>query len=108
MNDYMYFATILDPRMKTEFLRHAFETLIKYKMPENKPLSELDITAKAMSLTRILKQDLRTFLMVTIPTLMYHMKQVVVKMPNILMMMTTLWVTNLFNRRTHRIQRKRN
>nr|KAJ0202971.1 hypothetical protein LSAT_V11C500290790 [Lactuca sativa] len=108
LNDYMYFATILDLRMKTEFLRHAFETLIKYKMPENKPLSELDITVKAMSLTRILKQDLRTFLMVTIPTLMYHMKQVVVKMPNILMMMTTLWVTNLFNRRTHRIQRKQN
>nr|KAJ0225048.1 hypothetical protein LSAT_V11C100016270 [Lactuca sativa] len=57
----MYFATILDPRMKREFLRHAFETLIKYKMPENNPLSELDITAKAKSLTNDIEKRFENF-----------------------------------------------
>nr|KAJ0200833.1 hypothetical protein LSAT_V11C600322790 [Lactuca sativa] len=33
LNDHMYFATILDPRMKTEFLRHVFETLINSNVP---------------------------------------------------------------------------
>nr|KAJ0187061.1 hypothetical protein LSAT_V11C900492060 [Lactuca sativa] len=61
LNDYMYFATILDPRMKTEFLRNAFETLIKYKMPENKPLSELDITAKTKSLIKDIESGFENF-----------------------------------------------
>lgn len=61
LNDYMYFATILDPRMKREFLRHAFETLIKYKMPENKPLSELDITAKTKSLIKDIESRFENF-----------------------------------------------
>nr|KAJ0187490.1 hypothetical protein LSAT_V11C900494050 [Lactuca sativa] len=61
LNDYMYFVTILDPRMKTGFLRDALKTLIKYKMPENKPLSELDITAKAKSLIKDVETRFENF-----------------------------------------------
>nr|KAJ0198451.1 hypothetical protein LSAT_V11C700355780 [Lactuca sativa] len=40
---------------------HAFETLIKYKMPENKPLSELDITAKTKSLIKDIESRFENF-----------------------------------------------
>ncbi|GJW91718.1 zinc finger BED domain-containing protein RICESLEEPER 2 [Tanacetum coccineum] len=38
LNDYMYFATILDPTMKQHLVSHGFKKMLKYNMSSESPL----------------------------------------------------------------------
>nr|KAJ0197933.1 hypothetical protein LSAT_V11C700376070 [Lactuca sativa] len=47
MNDFMYFAVLLDPTTKTHFLLHAFKKMIGYMEP-SLTLASMDIKARQM------------------------------------------------------------
>ncbi|KAJ0513752.1 putative HAT dimerization domain, ribonuclease H-like superfamily, hAT-like transposase, RNase-H [Helianthus annuus] len=46
LNDFMYFAVILDPTMKLHFIEHCFTKLIKYDITKENPMSKEAIKKK--------------------------------------------------------------
>ncbi|PWA55214.1 hypothetical protein CTI12_AA429390 [Artemisia annua] len=40
LNDYMYFATLLDPTMKQQLISHGFKKMLEYNMSSESPLSD--------------------------------------------------------------------
>ncbi|PWA40303.1 zinc finger BED domain-containing protein RICESLEEPER 1 [Artemisia annua] len=40
LNDYMYFATLLDPTMKQQLVSHGFKKMLEYNMSSESPLSD--------------------------------------------------------------------
>ncbi|KAJ0527946.1 putative HAT dimerization domain, ribonuclease H-like superfamily, hAT-like transposase, RNase-H [Helianthus annuus] len=46
LNDFMYFAIILDPTMKLYFLEHCFTKLIRYDVTKENPMTEEAIEKK--------------------------------------------------------------
>ncbi|PWA44281.1 hypothetical protein CTI12_AA516950 [Artemisia annua] len=45
LNDYMYFATILDPTMKQNLVSHGFKKMLEYNMSSESSLSDDDLNA---------------------------------------------------------------
>ena len=45
LNDFMYFAVLLDPTMKTFLVEHGFRKMINYRITKEKPLTESAIEA---------------------------------------------------------------
>lgn len=52
LNDYMYFAVLLDPSMKSVFIRHQFHKMIKHTVTIDNPMSSEDVDMKVASLVR--------------------------------------------------------
>ena len=46
LNDYMYFATILDPTMKQNLVSHGFKKMLEYNMSSESSLSDDDLNSK--------------------------------------------------------------
>ncbi|PWA53999.1 zinc finger BED domain-containing protein RICESLEEPER 3 [Artemisia annua] len=45
LNDYMYFATLLDSTMKQQLVSHGFKKMLKYNMSSESPLSDVALNA---------------------------------------------------------------
>nr|KAJ0203044.1 hypothetical protein LSAT_V11C500291290 [Lactuca sativa] len=60
-DDFLYFAVILDPWFKFDFLQQAFEKLIKLKNPKKDPMLNSKIILKAKTLIRGLQQRFENF-----------------------------------------------
>ncbi|CAI9299217.1 unnamed protein product [Lactuca saligna] len=61
LNDFLYFAVILDLRFKFDFLQQAFEKLIKLKNPQKDPMLNSEVILKAKVLIRGLQQRFENF-----------------------------------------------
>lgn len=61
LNDFLYFAVILDPRFKFDFLQQAFEKLIKLKNTQKDPMLNSEVILKAKVLIRGLQQRFENF-----------------------------------------------
>nr|KAJ0227033.1 hypothetical protein LSAT_V11C100045650 [Lactuca sativa] len=61
LNDFLYFAVILDPRFKFDFLQQAFEKLIKLKNPKKDPILNSEVILKDKVLIRGLQQRFENF-----------------------------------------------
>ena len=52
LNDYMYFATILDPTMKQNLVSHGFKKMLEYNMSSESSLSDDDLNAKVREMLK--------------------------------------------------------
>ncbi|KAK1432618.1 hypothetical protein QVD17_09516 [Tagetes erecta] len=47
LNDFMYFAVLMDPTMKSDFLEHCFTKMVMYEITKENPMSPKTIKEKA-------------------------------------------------------------
>ncbi|KAK1417386.1 hypothetical protein QVD17_26513 [Tagetes erecta] len=58
LNDFMYFAVILDPTMKLYFLGHCFEKLVMYDVTKENPMSTEKVNEKVSDMVRAVENRL--------------------------------------------------
>ncbi|KAL7598128.1 hypothetical protein Lser_V15G25935 [Lactuca serriola] len=63
MNDFMYFAVLLGPTIKSPFLLHAFKKMIGYMEVMEQPLTPADIDIKACPMVREIENRMKNLFM---------------------------------------------
>nr|KAJ0207413.1 hypothetical protein LSAT_V11C500286060 [Lactuca sativa] len=61
LNDFLYFAIVLNPRLKFEFLQQDFEKLIRLKNTEEPPILNSEVTLKAKALIQGIEKKTENF-----------------------------------------------